>query len=101
MDLQNLDPNLLVFGGLGCVALCGIGIVLFFGMQAIGAAVGTFAGLFDIFGQILGGGPISWCGCAAVIVGIVACVGVVLLAGSALSTCGTPDAMNICTFFGR
>ncbi len=99
--LQNIDANSALLIALVCGGLCVGGIILMFGLQLIGGALGVVGSMGGIIMDVVSGGPISWCGCAVVIGLVIGCGGLVLIIASTLSTCGTPDAVNLCTFFGR
>lgn len=102
MDLlQNVDPNLLFWGGALCALICGGLLVLGFVFQLVGSALDIVGGLFGAVLGILGGGPVSWCGCLVVLLGCGICGGFGLMLANALQTCGTPDAVNFCRLFGR
>ncbi|MCC6617266.1 MAG: hypothetical protein IT320_27575 [Anaerolineae bacterium] len=84
-----------------CGVMCAIGIGLFVALHFLGAVFGLLGGIANVGIDIVTGGPITWCGCLAVIVVLFICGGSVLLLGSALSSCGTPSAVNLCTLLGR
>lgn len=96
--LQNVDVGLVVvILGLMCVVVVVGGFII----QAFGTVFGVVFNVFEIVGNIIQGGPVSWCGC---LIGILLCGGcgigtaVVL---SLASTCGTADAVNFCRLFGQ
>ncbi len=94
--LQNVEPGTLLLLSVGCVVLCVVGLLLFFGLQILGTTLHTVVGLFELLGGIVNGGPIAWCGCLAV---IFVCAGIV---GGALlfANCkANPASMNFCLFF--
>lgn len=102
MDISQLfsaDNTLLLV--LGCVCLCGLGFLLVTGIGIIGGFLDTIFSIFNVFFDILAGGPTSWCGCLVVIVLCAGGVGLALLMAQALSTCGTPQAINFCSILGR
>ena len=84
----------------GCALLCGVGILLFLGLQLLefaGAIIGAIIGIFELFLGVLGGGPVAWCGCLLVLLVIVSCAGIVFLLAT---SCGTENAINLCSVFG-
>lgn len=91
--LQNVDIGTLLFISIGCVLLCVFGLVLFFGLQLLGTTLNTFAGLVELFGGIINGGPLAWCGCA---IFLVLCAGIVGLVVVVVSCNTNPSAMNFC-----
>ncbi len=97
MDLlQNVNLGSPILLAVGCAVLCVVGLLLFFGLQILGTTVHTVAGLFELVGGIVNGGPIAWCGCLGV---LFVCAGVI---GGALlfASCKTnPTSMNFCLFF--
>lgn len=94
--LQNVDTGNLLFLAVGCVVLCVVGLALFFGMQILGTTLHTFVGLVELFGSIVNGGPVAWCGCLVV---VFICAG--LIGGTLLFTSckANPTSMNFCLFF--
>lgn len=99
--LQNIDANSALIIALVCAGLCVGGIILAFGFQLLGGVLGVVGSMGSILMDVVSGGPISWCGCAVVIGLVIGCGALVLIIASTLSTCGTADAVNFCTFFGR
>ncbi|MBZ0303285.1 MAG: hypothetical protein K8J31_26315 [Anaerolineae bacterium] len=94
-----IDNTVLI--ALGCVCLCGVGIVLMTGIHLIGGFLDIFTSIISFFLHILSGGPVAWCGCLVVLVVCVGGVGLALVIGQALSNCGTPQAINLCSLFGQ
>lgn len=99
--LRTLDPGtvLAVCGGL-CL-LCLVGNVLLFGLQILGLLFELVGNLFEVLFGFLNAGPVAWCGCIVLIGLLIGCGVLFSLVSTALSACGTPDATNICTLFGR
>jgi hypothetical protein len=92
--LQNLDVGTLALIAVGLLGLCVVGFLLFFGLQLIGSSLAVFSGLFDLFGGILGGGPVAWCGCLVLLLLCGGCAAVVWV----ITTCNSnPAAMNFCS----
>jgi hypothetical protein len=98
--LQNFDAGTGLLLAVGLCALCLVGGILAFGLQIIGLVAGTLGNVLEIFFEVLGGGPVAWCGCIALIFFCAACAGGALLFATMVSTCGTPEAVNFCSFFG-
>jgi hypothetical protein len=98
--LQNIDGGSVLLLTLACASICGIVVVLFFGLQIIGTALGFLTGILEFFSRIISGGPISWCGCLVVILGCGFCTVSVFSVASILQTCGTPEAVNFCSLLG-
>jgi len=96
--LQNIDLSTLLVLTVGGVLLCVVGIVLFFGLQIVSSTLGLVVNFFDLFAGILGGGPVSWCGCLLVLIICAGCAGIGLLAVTCSSN---PASMNFCVFFAR
>lgn len=92
--------NLLVIG-LACCALAVIGTALLFGLQLITGLVSAIGALVDVIVGIVGGGPTAWCGCLLAVIGCGACAGGTVFMANLLAACGTPQATNFCTLFGR
>ena len=96
--LQNVDLGTLLVLVVGAVLLCVVGVILFFGLQIISSTLGLVVNFFDLFAGIIGGGPVSWCGCLLVLMICGGCAGIVLLAVTCSSN---PTSMNFCVFFAR
>ena len=92
----NLGGLIIVLTG-----LCLFGLVLLFILQFVGGALEILSNLFELVFGVLGGGPLSWCGCLFVLLGGCVCVLLVGLAATAMSSCGTPTAVNFCNLLGR
>ena len=98
--MQNIDAGTVLLIAVGCGVLCVVGIGLLFSLQIITSVVGMFAGIFQVFGTVLNGGPLAWCGCILlfVICGAITVLGIWFV--SILSTCGTENAVNFCRLLG-
>ena len=96
--LQNVDIGTLLFISIGCVLLCVVGLLLFFGLQLLGTTLHTFVGLAQLFSGIVNGGPVAWCGCAFV---LFMCVIVVSVAVVAVTCKTNPSTMNFCLLFPK
>ncbi len=83
------------------VSLCGLVVVGLFLLQFIGLGFDLIGSVFGIFFDILGGGPLSGCGCIVGLLGCGACACLIAFAVSVISTCGTPRAVQFCELFGR
>lgn len=98
--LGGIDSGSLIWVvGIGCVC-CLLIIVLGFGLQFIGTALGLVGNVFEVIFGLFGAGPLPGCGCIVVGGGC----GLVLLLGylfiSAAASCGT-NPTNFCTLIGR
>ena len=98
--MPNIDPGSLPLIVLGLCCLCLVGGILLFGLQIIGALLGSVFDILQVFLEFLGGGPTQWCGCLALLGGIVLCVVLAGVAISALGTCET-NPTNFCALLGR
>jgi hypothetical protein len=99
--LQNVDLNTVLLVGVACVLLCGVGIVLFFGMQFIGTALSAVTTFAQMFMHILSGGPVAWCGCLLLLMSCVVCAGIGIFIVNVLPQCSGPNAVNFCRLLGR
>jgi len=92
-----MDPIFLVI----CTAgLCAAGIAGSLLLNLLGVVLQVIGGLVGLLFEVLGSGPIGWCGCLivlALVVGVVLLVGYVL---SVLPACGTAQAVNLCRLLG-
>ena len=87
---------LLIGGGL---CLLGVGLIVI--LHVFGSAFDIIGNLFQFIPDLLGGGPLSWCGCLIGLFVIGGCICTIALSASVLSTCGTAQAVRFCTLFGR
>jgi hypothetical protein len=89
--------NLPALLAVGCCLLCGVGLAV----TVLTPVFNLLGGLLELAGALFELGPIPGCGCvvALVVVGGVVLTGLFL--ASVLSACGTPNATNFCTLFGR
>lgn len=99
--LANIDPGTWLLLGGACALICAVLFVLGLFFQVIGSIVDVFSGLFGLVFGVLGGGPVSWCGCLVALFGCGLCGGLTLLMTNILQTCGTPQAVNFCRLLGR
>jgi len=97
--LADLDFGVLVLVCGCCIALVFFGGIISFALGVVGAAFDIIGSVVGIILDILGGGPVAWCGCLVAIVILLGCGGVMLALANALSTCGTPEAVNFCRIF--
>ena len=101
MDLsQIIQPGSIVSLVVICVVIIIIGAVLGFVVNFFGSILGVIGSTFGLFTDFLAGGPIVWCGCVVGIVVLALCAIGIFAVGSLLSTCGTPEAINLCRLFG-
>ena len=68
--LQNIDPSHLPFIAVGCALLCVSVLVIGFLLQAVSSLFDVVAGLIQVALEIAQGGPIAWCGCSLLIIGL-------------------------------
>lgn len=98
--LPNIDPSMLIIVVVGVAALCAAAVFLFLVLQVLGGAIGAIGGLFGLVMQVLGGGPLAWCGCILLLFVCVFCALISLLALATLNSCGTSNPVNFCQFLG-
>ncbi len=93
--LSSLDSNALFLLCGGCVVVAILLVVLPFFMNIIG----VIFNLLEFVTTLINLGPVPGCGCVMLLLGCgcTSTVGYVLI--NALSTCGTPQAVNFCQFF--
>lgn len=97
--LQNIDPHLLPYIGIACALLCLVLMVIGFVLHAVSGIFDVILGFAEIVVEILQGGPIAWCGCVLLVVGLLACAGLVFLYLNAPASCAE-YASNFCRWFG-
>lgn len=98
--VQNIDIGTALLLGVGLAGLCIVVIILFLGVQIIGSVVGALTSVAGLASGVLAD-PFSCCGCLVLGGAISICGVIALIMLQGLSTCGTPEAINFCTFFGR
>lgn len=100
MDLlQNIDHSQLPLVAVGCALLCVAVVVVGFLLQAISGVFEVITGLIEIVVEIMQGGPVAWCGCALLIIGLIACAGFAFLYLQAPETCAAHPT-HFCQWFG-
>ena len=100
MDLlQNIDPAHLPYLAVGCALLCLVALVIGFLLQALSGIFDVAVGLFGVVVDMLQGGPVAWCGCLVLLVGLAAAAGAVLLMLNAPEACAEHPT-NFCRWFG-
>ena len=100
MDLlQNIDPSHVPLIAVGCAVLCVALVVIGFLLQALSGVFNVVTGLIEVAMEILQGGPVAWCGCMLLIVGLVACAGFTWLYLNAPESCAL-NPTNFCQWFG-
>lgn len=97
MEGQFDQTSTLIFIGVGLVLLCFVGLALFVVLQFFGNILGSVAGFFGLFFDVIQGGPLAWCGCLLLVGACAICAGIIYLG----SICGTPNAVNFCALFGQ
>jgi len=97
--LQNIDPSLLPYIGVGCALLCVVLIVIGFVLQAVSGCFEVDVGVMEIVVGILQGGPVAWCGCVLLVLGLLGCSGLVFLYLNAPAS-SAEQATNFCRWFG-
>jgi hypothetical protein len=97
---QLLQPGSIVTLVVICVIIVIIGAVLGFVVNFLGSILGVIGSTFGLFTDFLAGGPIVWCGCIVGIVLLALCAISIFGVASLLSSCGTPQAINLCSLFG-
>lgn len=100
--LQNFNANSALTIAAVCGGLCLLAVVLFFGLHIIGGTFGALFGIVELFIHVISGGPVAWCGCLLLLGACTLCSGITIyLLTSVLPSCGTPQAVNFCQFFGK
>ncbi len=97
--LQNIDPSHLPFIAVGCALLCVSVLVIGFLLQAVSSLFDVVAGLIQVALEIAQGGPIAWCGCSLLIIGLIACAGIAFLFLNAPESCAIQPT-RFCQWFG-
>lgn len=86
--------------GLTLCGLCVVGIILIGALQIIGGALGFFGNILEFGLGLMAGGPIVWVGCLVVLGLCMGCALVASLGAGIFSTCGTPQEVRFCVWFG-
>lgn len=98
---MQIDPATLPTVALALCGCCLIGLILSFALQILGVVGSLLGAIFDLIGGLIGSGPGGWCGCLVTIGLLGTCALGVLFVVNGLQACGTPQATNLCTLFGR
>ena len=96
--LQNIDPTHLPLVAVGCALLCIAVVIIGFLLQAISGIFEVITGLIEVVVEIMQGGPVAWCGCALLIIGLIACAGFTYLYLQAPETCAAHPT-HFCQWF--
>ncbi len=94
-----MDPTLVTIGIIVAV-LCVGGLLLSFLLPFLSGILTFLSALLEVGLDVLTGGPVTWCGCLVLLILIVGFCGLVAVIVYSLSTCGTPNAVNFCNWFG-
>lgn len=91
------EPVLLV---ICAVALCGLGLVGSIFLNFFSIFFDILGGLLGLVFEVLGSGPIGWCGCALILglgCGLIWLISYLL---TVIPQCGTAEAVNLCRLLG-
>lgn len=80
--------------------ICAGGILLAVVLPFLTTLFTFVSSLLEFLFDVLAGGPVAWIGCFLLAVLIVGCCGLVAVLVYTYSTCGTPNQVNFCTWFG-
>lgn len=97
--LQNIDPAHLPWIAVGCALLCVALVVIGFLLQAVSSIFEVIAGVIEVVVEVAQGGPVAWCGCALLIIGLIACAGFTFLYLNAPESCAEHPT-RFCQWFG-
>ena len=98
--MENIDLTSTVLIGVGLCALCAVGLILLFVLQFLGIFTDAIGTVFDLVFGLVGAEPFSCCGCLAVLGGGAVIIVLIWFSNAVLATCGTPNAVNFCAWFG-
>ena len=93
--------NIYVLLGVCCAGLCVIGLVLAIVAPLLDIVTGVLGMVLDLASTLFSVGPIPGCCCAVVLALPAGVLAMGALVTSILSTCGTAQATNFCSLFGR
>lgn len=96
IDIGGSGAGLALCCGLSCVVIVVLGV----GLQVFGVVFQGALGIFELGLEVFAGGPVAWCGCLVVIIGVIACGAIAIAFLNVMGTCGTPDQVNLCRLFG-
>ena len=97
--LQNIDPAHLPWIAVGCALLCVALVVIGFLLQAISSIFDVIVGVIEVVVEVAQGGPVAWCGCSLLIIGLIACAGFAFLYLNAPESCAEHPT-RFCQWFG-
>ncbi len=93
------DPQVLTVIAV-IAALCVGGLVLSFILPLLSGLFSIISAFVEFLFHVLTGGPVAWCGCLVLAILLIGFCGFIAVVIYSLSTCGTPDAVNFCAWFG-
>lgn len=97
---MNIEPGTLLLLVAGMGLLCGVLFVLGSVLNAIGVVFDVLGGALEIALNLFNMGPLPGCGCIALLLVILTCVGGGMAINSIVSSCGTAQQMNFCRLLG-
>ncbi len=96
---MTVEPQIVTIGGV-ILLLCVGGVILSIVLPLLSSILAVFGTVLELLFDVLTGGPIAWCGCLVVFILVGGCCLLVSVLSFSLSSCGTPDAVNLCSWFG-
>lgn len=97
--LQNIDPTHLPLIAVGCALLCAVVVVIGFLLQALSSIFDVITSLVEVAVEVAQGGPVAWCGCTLLLIGLFACAGFAFLYLNAPESCAA-NPTRFCQWFG-
>ena len=97
---MNIEPGTLLLIVVGMGLLCVVLFVLGSVLNALGVVFEVIGGALEIAVNLFNMGPLPGCGCLALVLAIVMCVGGGMAVNSIVSSCGTAQQMNFCRLLG-
>lgn len=94
------DPQLLPINSNLLILACVAGLIFIFVLPALSSLLAVFGAVLEFVIDVIAGGPVAWCACLVVLILLGGCCGAAGLFGYAFSTCGTPEAVQLCSWFG-
>jgi hypothetical protein len=96
---MTIDPQIITIGVI-VLGVCAGGLILSFVLPLFGGILAIAGHLLEAVFTVIEGGPVAWCGCLFVLMLVFGCCLFVSVLSFSLATCGTPDAVTFCTWFG-
>lgn len=98
---MKIDPGTLILIAAGCGLTCLVLFVLGTVLNALGFVFELAGNIIELAVNLFNLGPLPGCGCLAIVLAVVTCIGGGLVLSNIISTCDTASRMAFCSWIGR